>query len=214
MVGLATTLAQTSCHPGDAGDEPSAIVMPHRPRFWPPRPFRAHGHEPFVEHPCGPGNDGPCIVLSYAHYDGTEWFLASDGRLLQYAHLGGRLDDDVVYLAKRDLVVTPEEAATILRASTRLPGRATEEEVAHAQSLLVSSQEGSLKLLNPPACPDGFLASRLNGFMFDGTRGGFVLVELQQVGCWIVVRENDSPAGHELASWVHRIRNEDFFGFP
>jgi hypothetical protein len=166
---------------------------------------------------CGAKRRGPCLLLGWEYYNlargytHSAWFMDTNGNEYEFSFkLGTRRggdpeSSDPVRLAMEDHLVTQDDVANIVAASTALPGRATAAEVAHALSLVAKSQAGSVETIRSSGCDDGG-RSTLSGYVFVTERNGSSPVMLEKVACDFLLNGNDSPAAHELAQWVHRLR--------
>jgi hypothetical protein len=180
-------------------------------------PFAPIAGEVAPAQPCGPKRRGPCLLLGWEYYNlakgytHSAWFLDTEGSEYEFrSYVGagrGALaeDADPVGLATRDGLVTQDDFANIVAASTVLPRRATAPEVAHALLLLARSQEGPVETIRFKGCNDGG-HSTLSGYTFAADRKGWSPVMLEEVSCDFLIKGNASPAARELAQWVHRLR--------
>ena len=201
----------------DAGATPAWLNPSARFRQDAPIPFAPIPGESAPAQPCGSKRREPCLLLGWEFYNWawgythSAWFMDTDGNEYEFLFDAGTRrdarseDGDPVRLALIDHLVSQDDFASIVAASTTLPRRATSAEVVHALSLLALGQAGAVEEVRSSACDDGG-GSALNGYLFAADRKGSTPLLLERVQCDFLLKGNTSRAARELAQWVHRLR--------
>jgi hypothetical protein len=182
-----------------------------------PIPFAPIRGEVAPAQTCGAKRQGPCLLLAWEYYNSARgyshsaWFMDTDGNEYEFsfnpiASRSARSESaDPVRLAIGDRLVTQDDFARIVAASTALPPRVSTADVTHALTLLAASQAGSVEATPFSGCRDGG-RSTLDGYVFATEREGSSPLMLEEVKCNLLLKGNASRAARELSQWVHRLR--------
>jgi hypothetical protein len=222
VLGIGIAILACGCR--DRSGQPEARAAwtsqnPHdRFRQDAPMPFAPIPGEVAPAQPCGPNRRGPCLLLGWEFYNWawgyahTAWFMDTDGNEYEFSSGVGAArgptrpeDMDAVRMAMSDQVVSQDDFARIVAASTARPLRVTAADVGHARSLLAASRTGSVETVRVSACNDGG-GSALSGYLFAPDRKGSSPLMLEEVECDFLLKGNTSDAARELAQWVHQLR--------
>jgi hypothetical protein len=216
-VGLAMLVVGCSRQP-NAPETPPGWLNPYdRFRQDSPIPFAPIRGEAAPAQTCDAKRRGPCLLLGWEYYNSARgyshsaWFMDTDGNEYEFsfnpiASRSAPSDSaDPVRLATNDRLVTPDDFARIVAASTARPRRVSTADVTHALTLLAASQSGPVEATPFSGCRDGG-RSTLTGYVFVTQKEGSSPLMLEEVECNFLLKGNASRAARELSQWVHRLR--------